>query len=155
MCSPNQVHRYLTKISGPLLDRIDIHLDVPSVAYRELSSKAEGTSSTDMRNIVTEARKIQLKRFKEDRPARFSYSGGITCNAQMTTRHIKKYCKLGEDSESLLRQAIDELGLSARAYGRILKVARTIADMEKAENIETAHISEAIQYRSLDRSRFA
>ncbi|MBI4834373.1 MAG: YifB family Mg chelatase-like AAA ATPase [Planctomycetes bacterium] len=145
-CSPNQVQRYLTRISGPLLDRIDIHLDVPSVAYRELSSKAEGTSSVEICNIVTKTRKIQLERFRNDK---------INCNAQMTTRHIKKYCKLGEDSESLLRQAIDELGLSARAYGRILKVARTIADMEKAEDIATAHISEAIQYRSLDRSRFA
>ena len=143
-CTYNQVQRYISKISGPLLDRIDIHIEVPAVAYRDLASKADGTSSAEIRKTVTSARQIQLDRFKQDK---------VTVNAHMTTKHLKKYCKLGDESENLLKQAIDELGLSARAYGRILKVARTIADLDNTEHIQVQHISEAIQYRSLDRSR--
>lgn len=145
-CTPRQIQQYLAKISGPLLDRIDIHLDVSAVPYRELSSKHEGTPSSEIRKIVTSAREIQLERFKDDK---------ITTNSMMNARQIKKYCKLDEAGENLLKQAIEELGLSARAYTRILKVARTIADIEKSENIQLHHISEAVQYRSLDRSYFA
>lgn len=155
-CTPNQVQRYVSKISGPLLDRIDIHIEVPAVAYRDLASKTEGTFSDEIRKAVTAARRVQLDRFKGDKPARSDARlGGITVNAHMTTKQVKKYCKLDDESENLLKQAIDELGLSARAYGRILKVSRTIADMDESENIRVEHISEAIQYRSLDRSKFA
>lgn len=142
-CTPRQIQNYLRKISGPLLDRIDIHLEVPSIAYKELSSKAEGVSSAEMRKEVIKTRQIQEKRFKDEK---------ILTNNRMNNRQIKKFCKLDEESESLLKQAIDEFGLSARAYTRILKVARTIADIERCEHIQPEHISEAIQYRSLDRS---
>jgi magnesium chelatase family protein len=145
-CTPRQVQNYLSKISGPLLDRIDIHIEVPAVAYRELSSKSEGSNSNEMRKVVKKARNIQLERFKND---------NILTNAHMSAKHIKKYCALDDESETLLKQAIDELGLSARAYGRILKVARTAADIDKSENIKVEHLSEAIQYRSLDRNKFA
>ncbi|MBI4713242.1 MAG: YifB family Mg chelatase-like AAA ATPase [Planctomycetes bacterium] len=145
-CTPREIQQYLGKISGPLLDRIDIHIEVPSIAYRDLANKTEGTSSSEMRKITIQAREIQQTRFKADK---------ITTNSQMNNRHIKKYCKLDDSSESLIKQAIDELGLSDRAYTRILKVARTVADIERCEHIQPEHISEAIQYRSLDRSRFA
>lgn len=144
-CTPREIQRYLSRISGPLLDRVDIHIEVPSIAYRDLASKSEGTSSAAMREVVARTRAVQANRLKADR---------ITNNSQMTTRHIKKYCRLDEESEALIKQAIDELGLSARAYSRILKVARTIADIEQSAQICVHHISEAIQYRSLDRSRF-
>jgi magnesium chelatase family protein len=142
-CTPYQIQRYRSKISGPLLDRIDIHIEVPAIPYSALSSKVEGTSSAEMRKLVVKARQIQAERFKDDK---------ILTNSQMNNRQIKRYCKLDEPSENLLKQAIDELGLSARAYTRILKVARTISDMENSEHIQVQHISEAIQYRSLDRS---
>ena len=144
-CTPRQIQNYLSRVSGPLLDRIDIHLDVPAIAYRDLASKIESTSSSEIRKIVILAREIQIKRFTHDK---------ITTNSQMTNRQIKKYGRIDEPSEVLLKQAIDELGLSARAYTRILKVARTIADLENNSDIQVQHISEAIQYRSLDRSRF-
>ncbi|MFA5773686.1 MAG: ATP-binding protein [Candidatus Paceibacterota bacterium] len=145
-CSPRQVQQYLSRISGPLLDRIDIHIEVPAIAYRNLADKVEGTSSAEMKDSVAKARLAQAKRFKGD---------GIATNSHMSAKHLKKYCHLDDESETLIKQAIDELGLSARAYSRIIKVARTISDMDGAEIILPQHISEAIQYRSLDRSRFA
>ncbi len=145
-CTPRKIQQYRSKISGPLLDRIDIHIEVPSIAYRDLAIKTEGTSSAEMRKQVIEARKIQAQRFKDEK---------ILTNSRMNNRQVKKFCKLDEESDALLKQAIDELGMSARAYTRILKVARTIADIEQSEHIQVQHISEAIQYRSLDRSAFA
>ncbi len=129
-------------MSGPLLDRIDIHIEVPAVRYKELSADYAGERSADIRKRVITARDIQLQRFKADK---------IYCNGQMKTRHIKKYCRMKEDAQSLLETAMHKLGLSARAYARILKLSRTIADLESAENIHSHHISEAIQYRTLDR----
>ena len=142
-CSPIQIQRYKTKISGPLLDRIDIHIEVPAVKYKELSQEASGEDSANIRQRVERARRIQTERF---------INGKIHCNAQMTSRYIKKHCQIGEESKKLLETAIDKLGLSARAYTRILKVSRSIADLAGEENIQPPHISEAIQYRSLDRN---
>ena len=142
-CTPRQIQNYLGKISGPLLDRIDIHIEVPSIAYKELASKTEGTSSEQIKQAVVKARRMQSERFKAEK---------ILTNSRMSNRQIKKYCKLDEESNMLLKQAIDEFGLSARAYTRILKVSRTIADLENSIDIQVQHISEAIQYRSLDRS---
>jgi magnesium chelatase family protein len=141
--TPQQVKNYLNKISGPLLDRIDIHCEVPAVKYEELSSKRAGESSAEIRSRVIEARTIQTQRFSETR--------SVFKNADMQSKQIREYCKLDDASQNLLKMAMDRLGLSARAYDRILKVSRTIADLDKKENIEPAHISEAIQYRSLDR----
>ena len=131
------------KVSGPLLDRIDLQIEVPALRYRDLAEQESGEPSTVIRERVNRARQIQLDRFK-------GYK--IYCNGQMTNRHIKKVCVIDDESQRLLETAIDRLGLSARAYIRILKVARTIADLEGARDISSAHISEAIQYRSLDRS---
>jgi magnesium chelatase family protein len=142
-CTVPQILRYRSKISGPLMDRIDIHIEVPAVKYRDLTGEASGEDSETIKRRVNQARDIQRDRFSGKR---------LYCNAQMTSRHLKKYCQIGEDSKGLLEQAIDKLGLSARAYTRILKIARTIADLEKAEMIGPPHISEAIQYRSLDRT---
>ncbi len=142
-CSAPQIQRYRARISGPLLDRIDIHVEVPAVNFKELSSERKGEPSAQIRRRVQQARKIQLERFKHVRD--------VYCNADMLPRHLAKYCRLDADSKELLSTAINKLGLSARAYDRILKVARTIADLAGKEAIETAHISEAIQYRSLDR----
>jgi len=141
-CSPMQIQRYRSKVSGPLLDRIDIHVEVPSVRYKELSSDRAGEKSASIRERVNNARRIQTERFA-DLP--------IYSNSQMTPRLVRKYSKPDETGFSLLEKAIDKLGLSARAYDRILKVARTIADLEESENVHSHHISEAIQYRSLDR----
>jgi magnesium chelatase family protein len=141
-CTPQKIHNYLSKISGPLLDRIDIHIDVPAVKYQELSSKREGEPSETVRNRVIKARKIQLKRFE---------GTGIFKNADMGPKEIKKFCQLDSQSENLLKNAMEKMGLSARAYNRILKVSRTIADLSNSENITVVHLSEAIQYRSLDR----
>jgi magnesium chelatase family protein len=138
-----QMKRYLGKVSGPLLDRIDLHIEVNKVSYDELSSKQKGESSGSIRERVLEARDIQKTRF-------WTFSG-IHCNAQMSNKMVRKVCMLDDASSELLRSAINNLGLSARAYDRILKVARTIADLEKKERIQTEHIAEAIQYRSLDR----
>ena len=142
-CTIPQIQRYRSKISGPLMDRIDIHIEVPAVKYRDLANRHAGESSRDIKKRVDAARKIQLNRFKGLK---------IYSNAQMTNRHIKKFCQIDEASQKLLEMAIDKFGLSARAYTRILKVARTIADIEGKENIEAAHLSESIQYRTLDRN---
>jgi len=143
-CSYQQIHRYRSKISGPLMDRIDIHVEVPAVPHRDLMGKFNSESSENIRNRVSAARKHQSKRFARSK---------IYCNAQMNSRHIKNYCKIDDASCNLLESAIDKLGLSARAYNRILKIARTIADLEAENDIKIDHISEAIQYRSLDRSK--
>ena len=147
-CTPMMIQRYVSKISGPLLDRIDIHIDVPSVNYRELRSGATPESSADIRARVIKARDVQLERF---------HLGGerIYANAQMGSREIRKYCELGTDAEHLLERAMVKQGLSARAHDRILKVARTIADLAGSESIESGHIAEAIQYRTLDRTFWA
>jgi len=142
-CTVPQIQRYRSKISGPLMDRIDIHIEVPAVKYRDLSSRDPGEPSREIKKRVDAARRTQLERFKGMK---------IYSNAQMTNRHIKKFCSIDDASQKLLELAIDRFGLSARAYTRILKVARTIADLEGKENIEAAHLSEAIQYRSLDRN---
>lgn len=142
-CTPPMMQRYISKVSGPLLDRIDIHIEVPAVQYRELRSAAANEGSTEIRNRVLEARERQHDRFVKDR---------IHANAQMTTRQIRTYCELSTQAESLLERAMQQQGLSARAHDRILKVARTIADLEAAQDISVGHIAEAIQYRTLDRS---
>ncbi|WP_299314605.1 YifB family Mg chelatase-like AAA ATPase [uncultured Aquimarina sp.] len=141
--SPAEMQRYLSKISGPLLDRIDIHIEVTPVPFDKLSEERRGESSVDIRKRVTTARDIQT--------ARFSESQKIHYNAQMGVKQIRKYCALDDASKELLKTAMERLNLSARAYDRILKVSRTIADLEGAESIKGDHISEAIQYRSLDR----
>ena len=142
-CSPQQIRQYQGKISGPLLDRIDLHIEVPSVKYRALANKELGESSSTIKERVNKARDRQKNRFG---------SNGISCNARMTEKQIRTYCSIDEESHRLLEMAIEKLGLSARAMNRILKVSRTIADLENKETIESAHIAEAIQYRSLDRS---
>jgi magnesium chelatase family protein len=142
-CTVPQILRYRSKISGPLMDRIDIHIEVPAVKYRDLTGESSGEDSETIKRRVNRARDVQRERFSGKR---------LYCNAQMASRHLKKYCQIGEDSKTLLEQAIDKLGLSARAYTRILKIARTIADLEKVEMVGPGHISEAIQYRSLDRT---
>lgn len=130
------------KISGPLLDRIDIHIEIPALKYKELSQTQEGETSQEIKKRVERAHEIQRERFKTD---------GIFYNAQMRTKMIRKYCLLEEEAKELLRLAIQELGFSARAYDKILKVSRTVADLDGSEYILAQHISEAIQYRSLDR----
>jgi len=142
-CTMPQILRYRSKISGPLMDRIDIHVEVPAVKYRDLTGETSGEDSETIKTRVNKAREVQRERFSGKK---------IYSNAQMTSRHLKKFCQIGENSKNLMEQAIDKLGLSARAYTRILKIARTIADLEGAEDIATHHISEAIQYRSLDRT---
>ncbi len=143
-CSPGHIQRYISKISGPLLDRIDLHIEVPAVKFKELSSEASGEPSDDIRKRVNGARNLQLERFAQ--------SNGLYCNAQMETNLIREICKIDDDSMNLLKTAITRLGLSARAYDRILKVSRTIADLEGEKDISSVHISEAIGYRSLDRN---
>lgn len=137
-CSPGQITKYRNKISGPLFDRIDLHVEVPAVAYKQLSSDAAGESSATVRDRVRRAREVQYQR-----------AGKL--NAQMTPRELKQHCRLDESSQELLKMAMSELGLSARAHDRILKVSRTIADLEGSASIQAHHVSEAIQYRSLDR----
>jgi len=144
-CSPHQIKNYMSKISGPLLDRIDIHVEVPSLEHKDLLSEKEGECSEAIRERVDRARKIQQKRFKGEK---------IFCNSHMTSKHLKAYCPLNTESKKLLEKAIDTLGLSARAYTRILKVARTIADLNDEKDINIEHISEAVQYRSLDREQW-
>jgi magnesium chelatase family protein len=141
-CTHLQIQRYRTKISGPLLDRLDIHVEVPAVQYEDLAQESGGESSDTIRHRVNAARIVQQKRFKHHR---------IYNNAQMVPRLLKRFCRLGEDCHRLLEAAIDRLGLSARAHNRILKIARTMADLEGLEEISATHIAEAIQYRSLDR----
>ena len=142
-CSPQQIRQYQGKISGPLLDRIDLHIEVPSVKYRALSGKEVGESSAEIKNRVNLTRERQQKRFG---------NSGIMVNARMTEKQIRKYCPIDEESHKLMEMAIEKLGLSARAMNRILKVSRTIADLEGKDNIDPAHVAEAIQYRNLDRS---
>ncbi len=142
-CTPQQIQRYLGKISGPLLDRIDIHVEVPPVKYHELSSDRSGEPSAAIRERVIRARQRQAKRFRE--------LPGIYKNADMGTQEIRRFCRLDARGQELLRTAMQRLGLSARAYDRILKVARTIADLEGSEHIQPHHLAEAVQYRSLDR----
>jgi magnesium chelatase family protein len=141
------VERYRSRISGPLLDRIDIHLEVPAVAYRDLTIGDGEESSAAIRARVERARTLQRERFR-DQP-------GIHANAHMTARDLRRHCRLSEPVETLLRNAVTRLGLSARAYHRVLKIARTIADLAGAEELTPAHVGEAIQYRSLDRRRAA
>ena len=143
MSSATEMQRYLGKISGPLLDRIDIHIEVTPVPFEKLSDERKGESSVDIRKRVTKARELQTKRFEDSEVVHY--------NAQMNTKQIRKHCKLDDTSMQLLKTAMERLNLSARAYDRILKVSRTIADLEGALSIESTHISEAIQYRSLDR----
>ncbi len=143
-CNPMQIQKYMAKISGPLLDRIDLHIEVPAVKYKELASKESGEQSHTIRDRVIQARAIQMERFRGRK--------GMFCNADMVSKDIQNYCKLDTAGEELLKMAITKLGLSARAYDRILKVGRTIADLSQQPNIRPEHISEAIQYRSLDRN---
>lgn len=147
VCSPGVVQKYLNKISGPLLDRIDIHIEVVPVPFNKLSEEHHSEDSETVRNRVSLARKVQEERFKNIE--------GIHCNSQMNSSLLRKYCELDSVSVNLLKTAMDKLGLSARAYDRILKVSRTIADMEKSVNIKPEHVAEAIQYRSLDRENWA
>jgi len=145
-CTPPLIQRYVSKISGPLLDRIDIHIDMPAVRYQELRQDSGGETSQEIRERVIKARQRQLRRFAGEK---------IYCNAQMSSRQIRKYCNISADCERLLESAMMRLGLSARAHDRILKVALTISDLAAADSIGTDHISEAIQYRSLDRNYWA
>jgi magnesium chelatase family protein len=140
-CHPAQIERYLGKISGPLLDRIDLHVEVPAVAFDELSARADGTSSAAMREQVTRVRAAQAGRF----------GAGTTLNGRMGTRQVREHCALGPDARELLRQAMETLNLSARAHDRILRVARTIADLDASDGIRSEHVVEAIGYRTLDR----
>ena len=141
-CTPGQIQSYLGKISGPMLDRFDIHIEVPAIKYDELADTKKGETSAEIRERVNKARQIQLERYKKS---------GIFCNAQLTPGLMDEFCKLTEDSKVLLKAAFENLGLSARAHNRILKVARTIADLASSESIQASHIAEAIQYRSLDK----
>ena len=145
-CSPAQVERYRSKISGPLLDRIDIHVEAPAVEYRDLSSREPAESSAAIRERVIRARGVQSARFAKGRKT--------ACNAKMRHSQIKEFCELDPTAQEMLRNAMEQLHLSARAYDRILKVARTIADLDGSENIQPEHIGEAIQYRTLDRRLF-
>ncbi|MFH1790651.1 MAG: ATP-binding protein, partial [Candidatus Omnitrophota bacterium] len=142
-CTPPEIQRYLSKISGPLLDRIDIHIEVPRLKYEDLSRKRSGEESALIRERVNRARATQMKRYeKED----------LLFNAHLESKNLEEYCKLTKGAGELLKMAILEIGISARAYDKILKVSRTIADLDGREMIEEHHISEAIGYRSLDRN---
>jgi magnesium chelatase family protein len=146
-CTPPMIQRYVSKISGPLLDRIDIHIEVPAVKYKELRAPASTEDSAAVRERVVAARQKQMERFAEEK--------GTYSNAQMMPKMIRKHCAISAEGEKLLENAITRLGLSARAHDRILKVARTIADLDASERIDPKHLSEAIQYRTLDRSYWA
>jgi magnesium chelatase family protein len=145
-CSPQQIERYMGRISGPLLDRIDLHIEVPAVPYQELAARQDGTSSAVMREQVLKARAAQTRRFGGD---------GHRLNGRMNSRQLRRHCVLDSACQTLLKTAMEELGLSARAHDRILRVARTIGDIEGTERIEAAHLTEAIGYRSLDRKLWA
>jgi magnesium chelatase family protein len=149
-CSPRQVQAYRAKVSGPLLDRIDLHVDVPAATSEAILGRTEGLSSATMRREVMRAREAQARRFAGE-----GASGATLVNARMGSRLMRRHCALDAEGETLVRQALDELGLSARAYTRVLKVARTIADLEGADAVGTSHLAEAIQYRSLDRAGVA
>jgi magnesium chelatase family protein len=173
VCTPPQIQRYVSKVSGPLLDRIDIHIEVPAVQYKELRGSAATEGSAEIRARVLAARERQHARLATT-PGALSSPGGlisgqggvragakslgkpkIFSNAQMTTQQIRTYCELSTDAERLLERAMQQQGLSARAHDRILKVARTIADLDAAPDIAVKHLAEAIQYRTLDRSYWA
>lgn len=141
-CSEQAISRYMGQVSGPLLDRIDLHIEVKPVEYKKISSSENVESSEEIRKRVNKARKIQLERYK---------GWNIFSNCELTPSLIEKFCKLDSQSKEILKMAFERLGLSGRAYSRILKVARSIADLEESENIKSNHIAEAIQYRSLDR----
>ncbi|MGI6434221.1 MAG: YifB family Mg chelatase-like AAA ATPase [Syntrophomonadaceae bacterium] len=141
-CTPLQVQRYLNRISGPLLDRMDIHLEVPRIQFEDLTAGSEGQNTAMMREVIVKARTMQAKRFKRQ--------PGML-NASMGPVEIKQHCKLNQEAETMLKMAFKRLQMSARAYDRVLKVARTIADLEQSEMIQTDHLAEAIHYRSLDR----
>lgn len=141
-CTKNQISKYINKISGPLLDRIDIHIEVEAVEYKKLETKEKNETSEEIRKRVNRAREIGKQRYKEY---------GIYSNSELTPKLIEEYCKLGKKEREVLQNAFEKLGFSARAYTRILKVARTIADLDEKENIELKHIAEAIKYRDLDR----
>jgi len=141
--SPSTIQRYMSKISGPLMDRIDIQVEVPALSYEELSAQSPGEDSASMRAQVQAARAIQTSRYNHEET--------VHCNAHMSSSHLRTYCQLDAGSQAILKQAIEKMGLSARAYDRILKVARTIADLEASELLTSTHIAEAIQYRSLDK----
>lgn len=145
-CGQGVVQKYISKISGPLMDRIDLHVEVLPLSTGELASSPQGESSIEIRKRVVEARKIQAERYK-------NYPG-IHCNAQINTKLLREYCVVDEEGLTLLKNTMDRLGLSARAYDRILKVARTIADLAGSENIDNEHLSEAINFRSLDRDNW-
>jgi magnesium chelatase family protein len=144
-CAPPLIERYLARISGPLMDRIDIHLDVPAVPYRELADRRPGEPSSAIRERVTRARELQRARLQD--------AAGVFANAHMRPREMRAHCRLGEGADALLKTAISRLGFSARAYHRVLKIARTIADLDGSAALQTRHVAEAIQYRSLDRRR--
>ena len=141
-CLPGQIQKYLSKISGPMLDRFDIHVEVPTVKYSELESSEKAESSAVIRERVNRARSIQLERYKNEK---------IFSNASLSAASLDVYCPLDENCKTLLRNVFEKLGLSARAHSRIIKVARTIADLDASENIKPNHIAEAIRYRSLDK----
>jgi magnesium chelatase family protein len=141
-CLPQQIERYMGRISGPLLDRIDLHLEIPGVPFAELSANADGTGSAAMREQVSRVRDVQRQRFGAD---------NATLNSRMNTRQLRKHCVLDAEGKTLLAGAMEQLGLSARAHDRILRVARTVADLEGCASIKAAHVVEAISYRSLDR----
>jgi magnesium chelatase family protein len=143
-CGPVQVQRYRQRISGPLLDRIDLHIEVPAVEYRDVASERAEEGSAAIRERIGRGRELQQHRFQKD--------AKVNCNARMATRQLKQHCKLSQDSQELIRVAMNELNLSARAYDRILKVSRTIADLDGQTDIAPEHVSEAIQYRAFDRT---
>ncbi len=142
LCTPQQIQRYRSRISGPLMDRIDLHVEVPAIAFKDLQDRGDAISSAEMRRQVSAARQIQLKRFARSH---------IFSNAQMGSRHLRRFCQIDDNCSALIENAIDRLGFSARAYHRVLKIARTIADLEGIQQIGVSHLAEAIQYRSLDR----
>jgi magnesium chelatase family protein len=160
MCTPPMIQRYVSKVSGPLLDRIDIHIEVPAVQYKELRGGASTEGSVEIRARVLAARKIQHDRFGVTETPNGVQANGtskaakrkIFSNAQMSTQQIREHCELSPDAERILERAMQQQGLSARAHDRILKVARTIADLAAERSISVQHIAEAIQYRTLDRS---
>lgn len=144
-CKEGDIKKYLSRISGPLLDRIDIQVEVPALSFGELSGEECSETSETIRERVTRARRISLERYTED---------GITCNASMRTKEIHKYCKTDKKALTVLKRAFEVMGMSARGYDRVLRVARTIADLEGSEHIETAHVAEAVQLRTLDKKYF-
>lgn len=144
-CTATQIKNYMGKISGPLLDRIDLQVEVKALKFNDLSNDFKAESSSSIKNRVNNARQIQLERYKQD---------DIFSNSQLRPKQMSKYCKIGKEEKSILKEAFDRFNLSARAYNRILKVARTIADLENCENIRVDHIAEAIQHRTLDKKYF-